>query len=162
MSRRPRDIGTSAETATVRYLVPNGFPHAERRSLKGSLDQGDITGTPGVCWEVKGGEVAKKASDGQVALWLAETERERVNARAEVGVLVVQRAGIGPANAGRWWAVIDSWTMARLVDYGATIYHDAATDRWTPKVPVRLHLGDAVRLLRWAGYGLELSEGGAA
>lgn len=105
MVNKPRNIGTAAETAVVRYLVANGFPHAERRSLKGNLDQGDITGTPGICWEVKGGAAAKNASDGQVQAWLEETERERVNAGATIGILVLQRKGIGAINAGRWWAI---------------------------------------------------------
>src|SRR6185312_8871013 len=104
--RKPRAIGTATETAVVRYLVANGFPHAERRSLRGSLDAGDITGCPGLVWSVKGGVAAKTASDGQVAKWLAELERQRVNAAATIGVLVLQRAGIGEANAGRWWAVV--------------------------------------------------------
>ncbi|NAE18288.1 hypothetical protein, partial [Enterococcus hirae] len=69
MPARPRDIGTAAETATVRYLRTAGFPHAERRALRGTHDCGDITGTPGLAWEVKGGQAAKGASDGQVAQW---------------------------------------------------------------------------------------------
>src|SRR5690606_27104000 len=50
---RSKDIGTRAETAVVRYLRANGFEHAERRALRGRQDAGDITGTPGICWEVK-------------------------------------------------------------------------------------------------------------
>ena len=142
MARRPRDIGTAAESAVCRYLAANGFPHAERRSLKGTFDQGDVTGTPGICWEVKGGAAAKTASDGLIATWLDETDLERVNARADIGVLVVQRAGIGPANAGRWWAVVNS------TDFIAT---DVPL-----KFPVRLYLADAVTLLRVVGYGTPL------
>ena len=56
MVNKPKQIGTRAETAVARYLAANGFPHAERRTLRGREDAGDITGTPGVCWEVKGGE----------------------------------------------------------------------------------------------------------
>ena len=36
MSRRPRDIGTAAETAVVRHLQTSGFPLAERRALHGA------------------------------------------------------------------------------------------------------------------------------
>ena len=62
MTGRPKDIGTAAETAVVRFLRDNGFPLAERRALHGSTDRGDITGTPGLVWEVKGGDAAKTAS----------------------------------------------------------------------------------------------------
>lgn len=121
----------------VRFLRAGGFPHAERRTLKGNLDQGDITGTPGICWEVKGGNAARNASDLLIDQWLAETEAERVNARADIGVLVVQRAGIGPANAGRWWAIVP-----------AGFFHGTTTGP-----ACRLHLTALVHLLRQAGYG---------
>ena len=55
MTNRPKAIGTAAETAVVRYLAAHGFPNAERRALHGATDLGDITGTPSLCWEVKGG-----------------------------------------------------------------------------------------------------------
>src|SRR5690554_3488274 len=104
--RRPRDIGTAAESAVVRYLRAHGFPHAERRALRGARDAGDITGTPGICWSVKGGQAAKDASDGLVEDWLFELERQRSHARADCGVLVLQRRGYGPERAGRWWAIM--------------------------------------------------------
>ena len=128
----------------VRFLRANGFPSAERRALRGSYDCGDVTGTPGICWEVKGGAAAKNASDGQVAAWLAETERERVNARADIGVLVLQRPGIGAVNAGRWWAVLHSGSVMYLAGVGGVAGIG---------VPLRLHLADAVLLLRARGYG---------
>jgi hypothetical protein len=103
-----RRIGTSAETAVVKYLRVNGFPQAERRALHGALDQGDVTGTPGIVWEVKGGDAARYLTEGSIAMWLAQTEAERVNAGAAVGVLVVQRVGYGPLRAGMWLTYIAS------------------------------------------------------
>ncbi len=137
MTTRPKDIGTRAETAVVRVLASSGFPHAERRALAGAYDLGDITGTPGIAWEVKGGKAAKTASDGQVDAWLRETETERVNARADVGILVMQRAGYGPERAGRWWAII--WLHQ--------------INAHAPDMAVRVHLDDAIRFLRANGYG---------
>ena len=144
---RPKDIGTSAETAVVRALRRLGWPHAERRALAGTLDLGDITGCPGICWEVKGGQAAKDAGDGQIALWLAETERERVNGNAMIGVLVVQRRGVGPANAHRWWVHLPLWQVAELAN------GQALTDAHTALLPVRMLLTDVCTLLRDAGYG---------
>src|SRR5690606_36898147 len=113
---RSKDIGTRAETAVVRYLRGAGWPHAERRALTGARDLGDVTGTPGIVWEVK----ARKAliSDREIAEWMDETETERVNADAEIGVLVVRRAGVGEGNAGRWWAYLPAGTLARLATEG--------------------------------------------
>ena len=96
---RSRGIGTTAETAVVRYLRTRGFDHAERRALTGAHDQGDITGTPGLCWEIKSGRAAETASDGLIQDWIDETESERLNARADIGILVTKRPGYGPCTA---------------------------------------------------------------
>jgi len=144
---RPRDIGTRAESAVVRYLHTAGFPYAERRSLRGALDAGDITGTPGICWEVKGGDAARTASDLTIGRWMQELAVEVSHADATVGLLVVQRAGVGPANAGRWWAYMPAFQVADL----AAPEPLAATRVYA--FPVRMLLADAVTLLRAAGYG---------
>lgn len=176
--RRPKDIGTDAERPVARHLAANGFPHAERRALRGTKDAGDITGIPGVCIEVKGGEQAKAASDNLVDAWLAETETERRNGRADVGLLVLQRRGVGPANAGRWWAAMPLWTLLWLQSQAdrdvtgcptytgsADLFEIGASDPSTPWMyaPVRMLLADAAQLLRAAGYGdpltTELPEG---
>jgi hypothetical protein len=145
MRRRPRDIGTYAETAVVRAIVPRGFPLAERRSLRGRHDAGDITGTPGVCWSVKGGAAARTASDGQVLLWLRCLDDQVVEAKADVGVLVLPRPGIGTPFAFRWWAIMRLRTLHRLATGS-----DDPFSRW---YPARLLLADACELLTLAGYG---------
>ena len=134
-------IGTGTETAVVKVLR-NWWPHAERRRLRGAKDWGDITGTdPRIVWEVKGGAAAKAASDAQIETWLEETEDERRNAGADVGVLVVPRKGIGPANADRWWAILPTAVLSQHFD----------TRRFMVGT-VRLHLGEACELLKGWGY----------
>lgn len=91
--------GTNAETAVVDFIRLNGFPQAERRALHGDRDLGDITGTPGLCWEVKAG------SRLCIPQWLRETEVERLNAHAEMAVLVVKPRGVGALRTGQWWAI---------------------------------------------------------
>lgn len=140
MTNKSGAIGTATAEAVVRFLRGAGWPAAERTALHGVNDVGDITGTPGIAWEVKGGAAAETASDGLVETWLADTERERLCAGANVGVLVLKRRGVGPANAGRWWAVV-------LVDGLANAIPTPITR------PARLHLGDACDLLRHNGYG---------
>jgi len=146
MTNKPKAIGTAAETAVVRYLQANGFPHAERRALRGELDAGDITGCPGICIEVKGGEMARSASDNDVADWMAETITEKFNANADVGFLVIQRKGVGARNAGRWWAVMAAYEFECLAS-------GTGTWRLGGRFPIRMLLADAVQLLRAGGYG---------
>ncbi|MGC5012581.1 hypothetical protein ACLQ2R_17595 [Streptosporangium sp. DT93] len=150
MVNKPKAVGTAAESAVVRALRTLGFPHAERRALAGAYDLGDITGCPGLVFEVKGGEAAKNASDGLITDWMAETEAERANARADVGVLVLQRRGIGASNAHRWWAILRLSDVVRLGSYGR---HSTPTE---VDCPARVLLADACVLLRRAGYGQPL------
>jgi hypothetical protein len=90
-----------AESAVVAYLRDNGFLQAERRSLHGSLDQGDVTGTPGLCWEVK------YANGGiRMGAWVAQTEIERLNSKSDFGILVIKPRGRGVRTTGLWYAVM--------------------------------------------------------
>ena len=145
---RSKQIGTDAEGGVVDFLKKHGWPYAERRILSGVHDKGDVTGTPGICWEVKSGAAAENASDGQVAAWLLETERERVNANAAIGILVMKRKRIGRARAGEWWAILDGGVFADL------IYERHDGEQYEPiGIPVRVHLSAVVQLLRDAGWG---------
>lgn len=76
--------GTAWESAIVEYLK-TWFPWVERRALSGSSDKGDIAGIPGVVIE------AKDAQRHELAAWMDETEAERKNANASIGLLVIKR-----------------------------------------------------------------------
>lgn len=107
---KSKDIGTRAETAVKNFLLTAGYTplEAHRNVLKGSADEGDVwlrEKTHGlIIFEVKGGKSAKEASQGQVLKWFAEASTERLNASANYGFLVTQRAGVGYPRAGDWWA----------------------------------------------------------
>lgn len=150
-ARRPRDIGTTAETAVVRIARAYGFPHADRLALHGRMDIGDVGLCPGVVVEVKGGETARNASDLLVDAWLDQTAAERTNAGAEVAFLVVQRRGVGAPNAARWWAF---WRLSWLEQLTSGMRpneyeHPSLT------APVRMQLGPTLDLLRAYGFGEE-------
>ena len=146
---RPKDIGTRAETAVVRTARQMGFSGADRLTLTGNQDRGDVrltTGlTAGVVVEVKGGDAGKRASHEQVMRWLDETERERVNAGADVAFLVTPRPGYSAKRAEQWWAHITMGQLASLMESGVM-----PPD---PGEPVRVTLAAMLRLLRAAGYG---------
>lgn len=179
MTRRPKDIGTAAETAVVRAARCLGFPGADRLTLTGNKDRGDIGLCPGVILEVKGGEQARGASEVDIDRWLNETNTERRHAHADIALLVVQRRGVGAPNAHRWWAY---WRLGWLEQlrageprcracgctdtqacYGGCSWRD--TEPWPPcctacdprnadhLTPVRMLYGHALHLLQTAGYG---------
>ena len=141
-------MGTATETGIVKYLRSHGFPHAERRPLSGALDRGDILVCPGVIIEAKSGNAAAHASDGQVQKWLDETERERVNANAVIGLLVTKRKGVSDQRAGEFWAHLDGGVFCDL------IYERTDGEPYEQiGVPIRTHLANVVELLREAGFG---------
>lgn len=114
MSKAKRK-GTSAESGLAKYLVENGFPHAERRALTGANDMGDISGCIGLVWEVKNHKTY------QIPAWIKETETERENAKADFGILAIKPNGVGVTNAGQWWAVMtveDMVTLLRMAGFG--------------------------------------------
>lgn len=106
---RAKQKGTIAESALVAYLRTSGFPFAERRALTGSVDLGDITGTPCLVWEVKNHKTYK------IPEWMQETQLEAENAKADYGILVIKPNGVGLTNQKNWWAVLDLESLVRLL-----------------------------------------------
>jgi len=153
MVNRPKQIGTAAETAVVRAARRLGFPNADRLTLTGNHDRGDVGLCPGVVLEVKGGEAARSHSDRDVERWLAETETERRNAGAAVTFLVVQRRGVGAPNAQRWHAY---WRHGWIADLRG--YPDDLRDAITDHAIVRMSLESSLAQLRAVGYGNPLQE----
>lgn len=148
MSNPSKAKGTAVETAIVRYLRANGFPFADRQPLRGGRDQGDITACPGIIIEAKTSKRTGPTglpSEQLLATWLDQTELERVNAGAAVGLLVVKRHGT--TDPGRWhcWWPVDvlgslSAGTAVQTGYGVTLH-------------AMLSLADSTFLLRAGGYG---------
>jgi hypothetical protein len=140
---KAKNIGTRAETAVRNYLLSTGYTELEahRNVLTGSLDQGDVwlrdENHGLIVFELKGGEMAKKASHEQCLKWYEEAEREKKNAGANFGFLVTQRAGVGYPRAGEWWA------YASLGDLSNLRYGNTLSD---PTI-VRLALRDLVKLI---------------
>ena len=146
---KSKAIGTAVETAIRKYVAANGFPDARRIALAGQDDQGDVALNNHVIIEAKGGKAAEKASPGQIVKWLEDTERERVNAGAHVGILVCKRAGVGHARAGEWSAYLSVTTLMFLL---ATPSHNlVSVDNFEDNF--RVTLSAALKLVKSAGYG---------
>jgi hypothetical protein len=99
--------GTTAETAVVQYLRNTGFIQAERRTLSGAKDRGDIAGLPGVVIEVK------NCARQELAAWVTEAEIERDNDHASLGVVWHKRRGT--TNPGRWFVTMSGAQFAALL-----------------------------------------------
>lgn len=99
--------GTYFESQIVEFLCREGWTWCERRSLNGALDKGDITGIPGVVIEAKNHGTLKLSE------WIKEAEVERVNAKADIGVVWAKRRGVG--NADEAYVVMTGRTFAELL-----------------------------------------------
>jgi hypothetical protein len=108
-----RGKGTTFETLIVRYLQSQGWVHAERRALHGSVDKGDITGTGPLVWECKNHKTLDLSG------WLKQTEQERTNANADHGILVVKRRSYGdPAEQYAVMRLQDLVNLLKQAGYG--------------------------------------------
>lgn len=99
--------GTRHESNIVNYLRDNGFPHAERRTLSGINDRGDINAGPGLVIE------AKNQARHSWAIWLDEALAEGSNAGADVAAVWAHRRGKGSPGDG--YVMLDGSTFVRLL-----------------------------------------------
>jgi hypothetical protein len=107
---KAKQKGTSAETAFVKnQRVLESFPMVERRALSGVNDMGDVSGAPCLVFEIKNHKTYKFPE------WLKETEVERINAKADYGVLVVKPNGVGLGSVEDWWAVMTVGQILNLL-----------------------------------------------
>jgi len=146
MVNRPKVKGTFAETTVVNYLRGNGFPYAERRTLKGAKDRGDVAGCPGLCFEVKYAGVNLK-----ISAWLGETDVESLNDGADYGILVVKPLGLGERSVASWYAVMTSeyfGKLAQAVQFldECPIIHDGEPTTYSAKA-LRWQLNSTTRNL---------------
>ncbi len=109
MVNMARRKGTAAESIVTQMMRDAWWPDARRHGLNGSKDIGDInTGNPKLVVEVK----ADKALD--YPRFLRETEAERINAGAEVGVCVIKPPGLGERKKDWWWLLMSDATWDQL------------------------------------------------
>jgi hypothetical protein len=144
---KPKNKGTAAESAVVKYMRINGYPGADRQPLRGNRDAGDILLCPGVVLEIKAHKTAGTGQPGaiQLAQWMAQAATERHNAGAALCPLIVKRTGT--ANVAAWWAYLPFQDIADLI--GSTVHLESPPTT----APICMAVGSLVALLRSAGYG---------
>jgi hypothetical protein len=101
--------GTAAETAVVRFLQANGYPHCERRALAGAQDRGDVAGIPGIVIEVKA------AARLELAGWVDEAVKEALRPDGQFEVPVVWHKRRGYTNPGDWYVTMDGCAFLALL-----------------------------------------------
>lgn len=98
MSTPSKRKGSAWELAIAKYLVEQGWVHAERRIAGATVDKGDIYGIIGCVIEAKN---EKKIT---LSEYMKEVEVETANAKARTGVAIIKRKGY--TNVGNAYAVM--------------------------------------------------------
>ena len=125
MSDARKRRGRQSEHVVADYLRRNGFDHAE--PVGAGRSGTDVTGTPGIDWEVK-------ARRGLNLAGLLRQLGERA-AQERLGVGVVRLDGQGPASIETWAAVLtlaDLVALLRAAGYGTP---HARPDDWADPAP---------------------------
>lgn len=157
MTNPPRQKGTRAETAIVRYAQTVGFPWADRQPLRGTRDQADITLCPGVVIEAKAHKTAGTGQPppGLLARWLDELDAAAARADGSLGLLVVKRAG--STNVGTWWCYLRPWDFTAAFD-AWPFPDDVAWMVPSGEAWVCLPFSVMLQLMRVHGYGAPVED----
>ena len=117
MTSKSKAKGSAWERAIVEYLRAAGWPFAERRLAGAAKDRGDIAGVVGVVIE------AKNTASRNLAGWVDETETERLNDGAWLGVVWHKRTGKASAADGYVTMTGAQFTqlLARALDIQAAL-----------------------------------------
>jgi hypothetical protein len=153
VSAKDTNVGKDTEQAVARWLRGNGFAGAERLVRTGyrvatreSADEGDITGTPGITWQVKSLRPQTRA-ELAVPTWLNETEAQRKAAGSELGFLVVRRWGT--TDVGRWWVFQH---LSQLHQLACPEGDEVAEVYGVGNIPVRMDMAALSGLLVATGW----------
>lgn len=109
MSNPAGKKGWIGEAPVVAWLEKKGFYRAYRMRSQGVHDKGDVGGIDDVAIEIK------NQGTYTLATWMKETLREKTNAGAKLGALVIKPKGVGPANVENWWVMMTLEDFTQLM-----------------------------------------------
>lgn len=111
MSQHRKHRGYRTQRVAAEHLAGNGFPHAE--PVGAGRAGSDITGIPGIDWEVK----ARRGLDLPGLM----TQLEERAQDGVLGIGLIRPDGMGEKSVGRWPVVLcfdDAIALLRAAGYG--------------------------------------------
>lgn len=108
---KSKQVGTDAENKVRDWFREHGWPHADRLTLSGINDRGDIRLGDGIPWtiEVKGGQGALNAPHSHIR----EMHAERDNNGHLMGAVIAKKPG--SAKVGEEWVAFMSVADLNLI-----------------------------------------------
>lgn len=104
MANRMKSMGTAHETAIKDWLRLNGWPYAERKTLAGAADEGDLRLSERVPFVIEA-KTAKSTTDkAALGTFVKELKAEVSNSGAESGAVVLKKRGT--TDVGEYYAIL--------------------------------------------------------
>lgn len=103
MTNKPKGLGTELETALKRWLIDNGWPYADRITLRGP-DEGDVRLSERIPFVLEGKSAKRSTERATLGTWVRELEVEVTNAGAIAGAVVHKKRGT--TNVGDYYAIM--------------------------------------------------------
>lgn len=113
MANRMKSLGTSHETAIKTWLRGNGWPYADRRTLAGASDEGDLRLSERVPFTIEA-KTAKSTTDkASLGAFMKELVAEVENSESESGAVILKKRGT--TDVGEYYAIMPVWMLNILL-----------------------------------------------
>lgn len=104
MANRMKSMGTTHETAIVKWLKENGWPWARRRTMKGARDEGDVCLSERIPFTIEAKNQRGASERSTLVAWVKELEAEVEAVGDMAGAVIVKRRGT--TDVGEYLAVM--------------------------------------------------------
>lgn len=109
MANQMKSLGTSHETAIKNWLRENGWPYADRRTLAGASDEGDLRLSERVPFTIEA-KTAKSTTDkASLGAFMKELVAEVENSNSESGAVILKKRGT--TDVGEYYAIMPVWML---------------------------------------------------
>lgn len=109
MANHMKSLGTSHETAIKKWLRDNGWPYADRRTLAGASDEGDLRLSERVPFTIEA-KTAKATTDkASLGAFMKELVAEVENSESEAGAVILKKRGT--TDVGEYYAILPVWML---------------------------------------------------
>jgi hypothetical protein len=110
---RMKSMGTSHETSIKNWLREHGWPYADRKTLAGAADEGDLRLSERIPFVIEA-KTAKSTTDrASLGTFVKELEAEVVNANAEGGAVIFKKKGT--TDVGQYYAIMPVHMLNELL-----------------------------------------------
>lgn len=113
MANQMKSLGTSHETAIKNWLRQNGWPYADRRTLSGANDEGDLRLSERVPFTIEAKTSKATTDKASLGAFMKELVAEVENSNSESGAVILKKRGT--TDVGEYYAILPVWMLNVLL-----------------------------------------------